>query len=40
MVNNADLDFVIIGADMTILSNMQRIADYSEASVFPVYRQD
>ena len=39
MKNNADLDFVIADADMDILNNMEKISDYGEASVFPVYRQ-
>ncbi|EAR09702.1 aldo/keto reductase [Reinekea blandensis] len=39
MSNNADLDFEISEDDMQALSNMKKIADYGEASVFPVYRE-
>lgn len=39
MENNADLDFVISEEDMKVLSEMQKIKDYGDASVFPVYRQ-
>jgi diketogulonate reductase-like aldo/keto reductase len=38
MKNNADLDFVILDNDMERLINMERIKDYGDASVFPVYR--
>lgn len=38
MKDNADLDFVISEADMERLKNMERIKDYGEASVFPVYQ--
>jgi diketogulonate reductase-like aldo/keto reductase len=34
---NADVDFVIADDDMEILTNIEEIADYGEASVFPVY---
>lgn len=37
MKNNAALDFVISEEDMDSLINMQRIEDYGEASMFPVY---
>ena len=37
MKNNADLDFEILEADMEYLSNMEKIEDYGEASMFPVY---
>lgn len=37
MKNNADLDFVISGEDMELLKHFERIKDYGEASVFPVY---
>jgi len=38
MKDNADVDFVISEADMEQLKNMERIKDYGEASVFPVYQ--
>ena len=38
MKDNADVDFVISEADMERLKNMERIKDYGEASVFPVYQ--
>ncbi|MEJ2645043.1 MAG: aldo/keto reductase [Gammaproteobacteria bacterium] len=38
MKSNAALDFVISDADMNALSRMERIKDYGDASVFPVYR--
>jgi len=38
MKENADVDFVISEEDMTLLKNMERIKDYGEASVFPVYQ--
>jgi len=38
MKDNADVDFVISEADMELLKNMERIKDYGEASVFPVYQ--
>lgn len=37
MKNNADVDFEISEEDMGILKNMERIKDYGEASMFPVY---
>lgn len=37
MENNADVDFVISDSDMTILKNMEKIEDYGDASIFPVY---
>lgn len=39
MKNNADVDFVIAEADMDALKNMEKISDYGEASVFPVYQK-
>lgn len=38
MKNNADVDFVIADEDMQQLKNMEKIKDYGDASVFPVYR--
>jgi len=38
MKDNADVDFVISEKDMALLENMERIKDYGEASVFPVYQ--
>lgn len=38
MKDNADVDFVISEKDMALLKNMERIKDYGEASVFPVYQ--
>lgn len=37
MKNNADLDFVISDEDMETLQNLEKIKDYGEASMFPVY---
>jgi len=37
MKANADVDFVISEPDMERLSNMRRIEDYGDASIFPVY---
>lgn len=37
MKNNADVDFEISREDMDILKNMERIKDYGEAGIFPVY---
>jgi diketogulonate reductase-like aldo/keto reductase len=37
MKNNADLDFVISEEDMELLKHMERIKDYGDASIFPVY---
>lgn len=39
MQNNAQLDFVISDDDMQTLNQLQKIAHYGEASVFPVYQQ-
>ena len=39
MENNADIDFVISDEDMSVLNTMQKIQDYGDASVFPVYQQ-
>lgn len=38
MKNNADLDFEISAEDMESLKNMEKIKDYGDASVFPVYQ--
>lgn len=38
MKDNADVDFVISEDDMARLNDMERIKDYGEASVFPVYQ--
>ncbi len=38
MRNNAELDFMISEEDMDTLRNMQKIEDYGEASMFPVYQ--
>ena len=37
MKNNADVDFEISEQDMDTLIHMERIKDYGEASMFPVY---
>lgn len=37
MEANADVDFEISGQDMEILKNVERIRNYGEASLFPVY---
>ena len=37
MKNNADVDFVISKEDMESLKNLEKIKDYGDASVFPVY---
>ena len=37
MKNNADVDFEISQEDMDVLKNMERIKDYGEAGIFPVY---
>jgi len=37
MANNAELDFEITAEDMISLKEMEKIEDYGEASVFPVY---
>jgi diketogulonate reductase-like aldo/keto reductase len=38
MKDNADVDFAISEEDMELLKDMERIEDYGEASVFPVYQ--
>ena len=38
MKDNADVDFVISERDMERLKGMERIKDYGEASVFPVFQ--
>lgn len=37
MKSNAELDFVISDEDMTFLKNIERIKDYGDASMMPVY---
>lgn len=37
MKTNAEVDFVISGADMEVLKNVRQIQDYGENSRFPVY---
>ena len=37
MLNNAKVDFVITDSDMVALKQIERIRDYGEFSVFPVY---
>ena len=37
MADNADVDFTISQEDMEALKNMERIADYGEFNVFPVF---
>ena len=37
MKNDAELDFVISDEDMAVLENMEKIRDYGDASIFPVY---
>ena len=37
MRNNAELDFVISDEDMELLKNIERIKDYGDSSIFPVY---
>lgn len=37
MKSNAEVDFVIADADMDFLKNVPEIADYGDASVFPIY---
>lgn len=37
MADNADVDFTISREDMEVLKNMERIADYGEFNVFPVF---
>ncbi len=38
MKNNAEVDFVISPDDMAVLKGMEKIKDYGEASMFPVYQ--
>ena len=38
MRNNTDLDFVISEADMNKLIAMEKIENYGDAGVFPVYQ--
>jgi diketogulonate reductase-like aldo/keto reductase len=38
MKDNADVDFVISEEDMELLKNMERIKNYGDASMFPVYQ--
>lgn len=38
--NNAQVDFEISAEDMDILRNMEKIADYGDSKVFPVFNQD
>ncbi|MEZ5454294.1 MAG: aldo/keto reductase [Thiothrix sp.] len=40
MKNNAELDFEISAPDMATLESMERIRDYGEHGIFPVYNQD
>ena len=35
--NNAELDFIISDSDMEVLRNMEKIKDYGESGIFPVY---
>ena len=37
MKNNADVDFVVSDADMEVLKNVERIKDYGNASMMPVF---
>ena len=37
MKNNADVDFSISEDDMTVLKNLEKIRDYGDAGIFPVY---
>lgn len=37
MRDNAKVDFVITDSDMEVLKQIERIRDYGEFSVFPVY---
>lgn len=37
MKNNAELDFEITDADMVLLKNMEKIEDYGDARMMPVY---
>lgn len=38
MKTNSDVDFEISKEDMDLLKNLEKIKDYGEASMFPVYR--
>lgn len=38
--NNAQVDFEISAKDMDILKNMEKLADYGDSKVFPVFDQD
>ncbi len=38
MKNNSEVDFEISSEDMEALKNMEKIRDYGEASMFPVYQ--
>ncbi|ACD95159.1 aldo/keto reductase [Trichlorobacter lovleyi] len=38
MKNNADVDFEISEEDMATLKSMEKIKDYGDASIFPVYK--
>jgi diketogulonate reductase-like aldo/keto reductase len=38
MKNNADVDFIISDEDMQTLKTMEKIENYGDASVFPVYQ--
>lgn len=37
MKNNSEVDFVISGEDMDVLKNIEKIEDYGEFSMFPVF---
>ena len=37
MKHNADVDFSISEDDMTVLKNLEKIRDYGDAGIFPVY---
>jgi len=34
---NAEVDFVISAEDMKLLKNLERISNYGDAGIFPVY---
>lgn len=38
MKNNADVDFIISDADMNTLRSLDKISDYGELSMFPVFQ--
>jgi diketogulonate reductase-like aldo/keto reductase len=38
MKNNAAIDFIISEADMSTLRHLERIKDYGDASIFPVFK--